>query len=96
MPHRELLLLTAVYFPVVSAVSVGFVVWDKRASKIPGRRRIPERTLLLLAAAGGGISMYVAMFIVRHKTRRPKFMIGIPAILIAEYGAFLFIYNFMR
>lgn len=96
MPRKELSVLAAVYFLVVSAVSVISAVWDKRASKIPGRRRIPERTLLLLAAAGGGIAMYAAMLIVRHKTRRPKFMIGIPAILIAEYGAFLFIYNFMR
>ena len=96
MPYREIADLIAVYILAVSAASVISVVWDKRASKIPGKHRISEKTLLLLASAGGGTAMYAAMLIVRHKTRRPKFMIGIPAILIAEYGALLFIYNFMR
>ncbi len=86
----------AVYFLVISAVSVFVTVYDKKVSKIKGHRRIPERTLLLLSALGGGPAMLITMTLIRHKIKHPKFMIGIPAIIIAEYLAFLAIYNYFR
>ena len=41
--------------------------------------RIPERTLLMLAAIGGSIGVLLAMYTVRHKTRHAKFFLGVPA-----------------
>lgn len=71
------------YFLIVSAVSIGLTVHDKRAAR-RGGRRVRERTLLLWAAAGGSTAMLLAMLAVRHKTRRLKFMAGIPCILAVQ------------
>lgn len=57
---------------------------DKRLAKKPNARRIPERTLLLLAAIGGSIGALIAMYTLRHKTLHKKFFLGVPAILIAQ------------
>ena len=85
-----------IYLGVVSLVSVIVTVWDKHVSKIPGHRRVPEKTLLTLSAIGGSVAMYVTMLLIRHKTKHPKFMIGIPAIIVAQYGVFMLIRNLLR
>lgn len=46
--------------------------------------RIPEATLLGLAAAGGSIGALAGMRFFRHKTRKPLFAFGIPAILVLQ------------
>ena len=53
--------------------------------------RIPERTLLMLAAIGGSIGVLLAMYTVRHKTRHAKFFLGVPAILVLQIGLFLYL-----
>lgn len=73
----------AIWIFFLSLIAVAATWTDKKAAQ-NRRRRIPERTLLLLAALGGGVAMYVTMRIIRHKTHHAKFMVGIPAILIAE------------
>lgn len=73
---------------LISLVSIAVTVHDKVAAKA-ARRRVPERTLLILAALGGGAAMYLTMHLIRHKTRKAKFMVGIPAILVAEAAAAL-------
>ena len=47
-------------------------------------RRIPERTLFLLAAVGGSIGALLGMKVWRHKTLHNSFRFGIPAILAAQ------------
>lgn len=56
---------------------------DKRRAR-EHRRRVPERTLLLLAAMGGSPAMLGTMLLIRHKTRHLKFMLGIPAIMAIQ------------
>lgn len=46
--------------------------------------RISEKTLLLCAVAGGSVGALLAMYTVRHKTKHIKFVIGVPAILVAQ------------
>ena len=46
--------------------------------------RIPERTLLLLAAAGGCTGALAGMLMFRHKTKKPKFVVGIPVMLVVH------------
>lgn len=43
--------------------------------------RISEKHLLLVSFAGGSVGMYLAMQIFRHKTRTPKFSIGVPVMI---------------
>ena len=52
--------------------------------------RIPERTLLGVAAFGGSIGVWVAMYTVRHKTKHIKFVIGVPLILAIQIGLVLY------
>ena len=56
---------------------------DKRKA-IKNKWRIPEATLLFWAAIGGSAGSLLGMYTFRHKTKHPKFTIGVPAILIAQ------------
>lgn len=47
-----------------------------------GGRRIPERTLLLAAAAGGSLGAWLAMMKKRHKTKHPMFYAGLPMLMV--------------
>ena len=68
---------------MINLVSSAVTISDKRRAK-KGRWRVQERTLLLLAALGGSPAMLATMLLIRHKTRRPKFMLGIPAIMALQ------------
>ena len=44
--------------------------------------RIPEATLMGVAAIGGSLGALIGMYTVRHKTKHPKFTVGVPLLLI--------------
>lgn len=71
------------YILIITVVSVVVTIHDKAAAKRHARR-VPERTLLLLASLGGSVGMFFTMLIIRHKTRHPKFMVGIPVIFLLQ------------
>ena len=54
--------------------------------------RIPERTLLLFASVGGCTGALAGMLMFRHKTRKLKFMIGVPVIFVVESISFAYIF----
>lgn len=70
------------YLVMINLVSAAVCVFDKRRA-VRNKWRISEKSLMMLAVLGGG-GMYAAMLAVRHKTRKKKFMIGIPVIIIIE------------
>ena len=63
---------------------------DKRMAE-KKQWRIPESTLLTAAAFGGSIGVWSAMYVVRHKTKHTKFVIGVPVILAAQIGFVLYL-----
>ena len=63
---------------------------DKIKAK-KNRWRIKESTLMLSAAIGGSIGALAGMYTFRHKTLHRKFTIGIPAILILQIAAVVYI-----
>ena len=78
--------LTAALLLYLAAVNVvAFAVYgaDKRRAK-KGKRRVPEKTLFLLAAIGGSPGAWAGMYAFRHKTRHWYFVWGIPAILVIQ------------
>ena len=77
------------YFALISIIAVIVTVADKIKAK-NGAWRVKESTLLLLSAIGGSVAMLVTMLFIRHKTKHPKFMIGIPLIIAAQVTAFIF------
>ncbi len=65
---------------------MNFLTWviyglDKGRAK-SGKWRIPERTLLILAAIGGSVGALIGMLMFRHKTRKAKFVILVPVLLV--------------
>lgn len=72
-----------IYFIIINLIGF-YVMWsDKRRAKW-GKWRIPENTLFLITALGGGIGTIAGMYTFRHKTKKLKFTIGLPIILILE------------
>lgn len=72
------------YLAAISLVSLIVCGYDKWAATHAPKHRIREATLLLLSALGGGCAMLLGMLLVRHKTKHPKFMIGIPLIIVFQ------------
>ena len=58
---------------------------------IKKKNRISEKTLLLNALIGGSIGAILGMYTFRHKTKKLKFTVGMPTILIAEIAAVIYI-----
>ena len=68
------------YLLTVNAVSFIAMLADKIKAK-KNLWRIPEATLLILAAIGGSLGAYAGMQLFRHKTKHLKFSLGIPVLL---------------
>ena len=62
---------------------------DKQKAK-KGKWRIPEKTLFIITALGGGIGTIAGMYTFKHKTQKIAFVIGLPAITIIEIAAIIY------
>jgi uncharacterized membrane protein YsdA (DUF1294 family) len=83
------------FFAYLAAVNlITFFVYgaDKRRAKIPGARRVPEKTLFALALLLGSAGALLGMRVFHHKTRHWYFRFGIPAILLVQLAAGVFLY----
>lgn len=71
---------------------VAFITFgvDKYKAK-NNKWRIPEVTLLTLCLLGGSVGGYWGMRIFHHKTKHPKFYIGVPVIIIIQIIISIFI-----
>ena len=69
-----------IYLLLINAVGFGVMLYDKYLAK-NNLWRIPEKTLLGIAAFGGSIGCWLGMYTVRHKTKHLKFTLGIPLII---------------
>ena len=68
----------------------------KRREKHENTRRVPEKTLFILAAIGGSVGALLGMRVWHHKTLHKTFRIGIPLILFLQIlipaGLYLYIH----
>lgn len=72
-----------IYFVAINLFGF-FIMWlDKRKAR-KGKWRIPEKTLFIITALGGGIGTIAGMYAFRHKTQKIAFVIGFPFITILE------------
>ena len=68
------------YLLIINAVGFLIMCADKLLAKKEARR-VPERTLLLIAALGGSLGSFLGMLLAHHKTRKPKFYLTVPLLL---------------
>lgn len=74
-----------IYLLTINLVTFLAFCADKRRA-IRHEWRIPEATLLGLSAAGGALGGIVAMRLAHHKTRKPRFALGLPLMLAVQLG----------
>ena len=72
-----------VYLLIVNAAGFALMLADKHKAR-KKLWRVPEATLMGVAVLGGSIGSLLGMYTVRHKTKHPKFTVGIPVILALQ------------
>ncbi len=72
-----------IYLIIINLIGFLAMLIDKQKAK-KGSWRIPEKDLFLITILGGGIGTIAGMYTFRHKTRKLKFTVGFPVILITE------------
>ena len=75
--------LLQLYLLEINVVALILGAVDKIRART-GKWRVPEGTLLLSAALGGAAGLLLTMLLLRHKTKHKKFILGVPAILLAQ------------
>lgn len=75
------------YFIIINIIAFAVYGLDKKRA-IAEEWRIPEATLLTLAAVGGSIGALFGMQTFHHKTRKPKFRYGVPLMMFLHLGIF--------
>ena len=68
------------YLIVINVFTFTLFSLDKKRAK-SRQWRIPESTLLFLSLLGGTVGGLIAMQFFKHKTKKMKFVIGMPIIL---------------
>lgn len=72
-----------IYLLAINAITFLTMLIDKKKAE-KGRWRIKESTLLTLALLGGSIGEMLGMYVFRHKTKKPRFFIGVPVMLVLQ------------
>ena len=80
---RMMLIYYLLAVNVLTFIIYGVDKWKARR----GRWRVPEATLMGLAALGGSVGAWLAMQLVRHKTQKKKFRYGVPALFVLQVAA---------
>ena len=79
------------YIFIINEVSFLFMLIDKRKA-VRHAWRIPEATLLGIAAIGGSLGALLAMRLFRHKTKHPRFFLGLPILLVLHGIILIYLY----
>ena len=82
------------YFLAINVLTFAVYGVDKWKAR-QGRWRVPEATLIGLAALGGSVGAWVAMQLFRHKTKKNKFRYGVPIMFVLQLAAVLYFLNML-
>ena len=83
-----------IYLCIINALSFLLMLIDKQKAR-KKRWRIPETTLLGVCALGGSLGGLLGMYLVRHKTKHLKFVIGIPFLLALQLAAVYYFRDYL-
>ena len=87
----EIALIVLLVVNVIAFITYGV---DKYKAQMH-QFRVPEATLLWLAAFGGSIGALSAMELFHHKTNHRAFMIGVPVILFIQLFIALMVFIYI-
>ncbi len=87
--------LILVYLLIINALGFALMLADKYKAR-KNLWRIPEATLLTVAALGGSVGSLAGMYAVRHKTKHLKFTLGVPLILGIQVAAAVWLFLFLK
>lgn len=86
MKLYEVLIIFYLLINIIAFVMYGI---DKLLA-VKQKTRIRERTLIFLAALGGGVGALCGMLVFHHKTRKMKFRIFVPFFLLLHVAAIIY------
>ena len=78
-----------IYLIIINILGFLIMGLDKHKAKM-AERRIPENTLFTFTVLGGGVGTIAGMYVFHHKTKKMKFKVGMPLILILEILIFVY------
>jgi uncharacterized membrane protein YsdA (DUF1294 family)/cold shock CspA family protein len=81
--HRQGLGWIGAWLVGVNLATWPVYAWDKHRA-LRDERRVPELALLGLALLGGSPAAAVAIMTLRHKTRKPSFLIPFACVVLAQ------------
>ena len=90
MPYQDFLHIALIYLAAINVVTFFMYGIDKLKAK-RSKWRISEATLLWMAVIGGSIGAWLGIKIWHHKTMHKKFKYGVPAIIILQIAAIVYI-----
>ena len=88
---RMMLIYYLLAVNVLTFIVYGVDKWKARR----GRWRVPESTLMGLAALGGSVGAWLAMQLFRHKTQKKKFRYGVPVLFVLQVAAVVCFVNIL-
>jgi len=83
------------YIIIINIIGLLTMGMDKLKAR-RRKRRIPERTLFLIALLFGSVGILIGMYLFHHKTRKLRFSIGIPVIMVVQLLLIGLLYQWNR
>lgn len=84
-------------FVAINLVAFSIMAYDKHLSKRGGdTNRISEGMIFFMAAALGGVGVYLGMLSFGHKTRKWYFQIGIPLMTVENIATVYLVWEKVR
>ena len=90
--NLDKLRIMGIYLTVINIVTFIAFAWDKHVAESGNDhgKRAPEARLLGLCLIGGSIGGLLAMYLVRHKTKKWYFVLGLPLFIILDIAVVMY------
>lgn len=79
------------YYLVLINIIGFFLILIDKVKACKNKWRIKENTLLLISILGGSIGELLSMLIFHHKTKKNKFIIFIPLLILVQIIIYLYL-----